>query len=213
MEKGRWLARTAQHWRVALWLAGIAVLYVTACTKTVKWQEDVLLNTGQTLIVEQIARFEIPGGGGNPFDLGMRETGRKLKFKWGGKSYLFDLPIFAMVLAISPTGQPVVLAQAASGSWDAVHGYKCTLPYYVQFAFDENRGEWIWPSSIEPWTHNLPANLFRDSELAEKLTRRITPEDLVTQGFMKNRRSVAMQKIDPTYTGDLCEGKMIDKRK
>ena len=50
--------------------AMLAIMQLTACAKNVKWEEEVLLNTGETIVVAKEVRYTIKGQPGNPLDLG-----------------------------------------------------------------------------------------------------------------------------------------------
>lgn len=107
-----------------LFLALLAALSLTACAKTVSWEEEVPLNSGETLWVQRSVDYELAGDAGNPFDISYKPRlgTYVLTFTWRGKSYRFDNHGGPMVLAISPQGQPVILAQAAAGAWYATNG-------------------------------------------------------------------------------------------
>ncbi|MGH8858024.1 MAG: hypothetical protein ACREXG_08345, partial [Polaromonas sp.] len=185
---------------------GALTVVLSACSKTVTWEEEVPLNTGEMIWVKRTAVYTKQGGAGNPLDVAYRLAEHKMEFQWAGKEYTFQQG-GVMVLAISPTGQPVLVGQADAGAWDAVHNYKCTFPFYVQFVPDVSGKTWTWPAHIEPWLYNLPTNLFRDFGTPEGVLPRYTAQQKRLQPYLADPRSVSMQKIDPAYTGDLCKRK------
>jgi hypothetical protein len=63
-------------------------LSATACSRTVTWEEEVPLNTGETIWIERSMPWKVQGGFGNPFDLAMRPTREQtIRFEYGGKEY------------------------------------------------------------------------------------------------------------------------------
>ena len=50
----------------------IAATQLAACSKTVQWEEEVPLNTGETIWVEKTLNYTIKGGAGNPLDMAYR---------------------------------------------------------------------------------------------------------------------------------------------
>ena len=69
-------------------LAAVLTLQLTACAKTVHWEEEVPLNTGETIWVKRMVNYSIQGGAGNPFDMAYRpDWPEVIEFKWNGKTY------------------------------------------------------------------------------------------------------------------------------
>lgn len=186
-------------------LVGVAVFLLSACSKTRSWEEEVLLNTGETIWVKRTAEYSYQGGAGNPFDMAYRPDGTPtLQFTYKNRKYQFHERIGVMVLAISPEGVPVLVAPASSGAWDAVNKYECTYPFYVQFVPDQSGKHWTWPSSIEPWLHGLSTNLVRDYGDYQKVQSRYTMQEKKLQPFFSDPQLKHSQQIDPDFTGDIC---------
>ena len=53
----------------------LTMLLLSACSRTVQWEEEVPLNTGETIWVQRSMPWIYKGGFGNPFDMAMRPTG------------------------------------------------------------------------------------------------------------------------------------------
>lgn len=186
----------------------IAAPQLTACSKTVQWEEEVPLNTGETIWVKRSVVYSPQGGAGNPFDIAYRPTRRSdIEFDWRGQHYYFDLHGGIRVLAISPKGLPVLVTGADAGAWDAVNNYKCTIPFYVQSVPDASGRKWTWPTQIEPWLYNLETNLLLVIPTPGQGKRRYAADERKTANFGGLVQSPSRQRIDPTYTGDLCKRK------
>ena len=177
---------------------------MAACSKTVQWDEEVPLNTGQTIWVKRTVVYTRQGGAGNPFDVAYRPDEYALEFEWAGRQYLFRQG-GVMVLAIAPTGVPVLVGKADAGAWDATHGYKCTIPFYVQFVPDGSGRAWFWPDRIEPWLYGLPTNLAAEVPKPGMKVDRYTAQQKTLQPYLADRQLLSAHRIDPGYTGDLCK--------
>ena len=89
-----------------------AIMQLTGCAKNVQWEEEVLLNKGETIWVTKEVRYIIKGQPGNPLDLGyLPDFEETTSFKYGGRAYTYKGDAAIMVLAISPQKLPVLLAQ------------------------------------------------------------------------------------------------------
>ena len=184
----------------------LSAVMLSACSKTVQWEEEVLLNTGETIWVSKEVRYTIKGQPGNPADMGyLPDYMETLSFKYGGRTYVYTGEARLMVLAISPERLPVLLAPPSWGSWLRNNKFPlCAKPYYVQFIPDTSGNKWTWPDRIELWTYSLPTNLMIDRDHPSQMMRRYTMADKSTRGFWRDPRSMDLQKIDPTQTNQDC---------
>ena len=191
---------------VKLILIGLAMTALTGCTRNFQWEEEVLLNTGETIWITKEVSYSIKGQPGNPADMGyLSDQIETTSFKYGGRGYRYkgDAPQL-MVLAISPDKQPVLLAPAKSRNWGVENNYKCTKPYYVQLMPDSSGSNWRWPDKIEPWTYNLPTNLMLKRDHPSKVKSRYTLADKSQQGFLKDPRLINILKINPDLVTNNC---------
>jgi hypothetical protein len=196
--------------RTRAWLcAAAAVVGLGACAKTVEWQEEVPLNTGETIWVRRSVEYERAGEAGNPFQRvwRTRRGSAVLAFEWRGKPYRFSEHGGPMVLAIGREGRPAVIAQAEAGGWDAVNQYRCTLPFYVQFVPDESGTRWTWPPSVDPSFYHLETNLLLAIPKPDDARQRFTAAERSAIHRAALASSPARQKVDPGYGGDKCRTK------
>ncbi len=181
-------------------LAVIASLQLVACSKTVQWEEEVPLNTGETIWVKRSVVYSLKGEGGNPMNIGYGQNKtEKLSFEWGGKKYVYEGEADLMVLAISPQKQPVLVAQAANKGWDWNHNYYCATPHYVQFVPDATGREWTWPPEIQPWLYELPSNLMRQRRKPEEMQKRYSAKQRADEDAVSSMQSPTTAKIDPKF--------------
>lgn len=187
-------------------LVGLAPL--AGCTKSVAWDEEVVLNTGDVLLVHRTIPYAIAGAPGNPLDIGwVTRPGATLEFAWKGRHYTFSGHDGPLLLAISPQGTPVLVADAGAGRWDQEHRYACTRPHYVQFVPDAAGSRWSWPPAIEPWLHGLPANLLRNYPTPGAARTRFAAPEVRFANESLGPRPRAEKVIDPQYTTEYCKRK------
>lgn len=192
--------------KVALLVAAMLLL-PAACTKTVQWEEEVPLNSGETIWVKRTVKYKVQGGAGNPFDLAYRPVSGSsvTEFDWHGKSYRFDLDVGIVLIAISPQGYPVLVGEG--WYWNLIGKYQCTIPLYVQFVPDATGRNWTWPPKIESWLYNLETNQLFAIPTPDRNKQRYTVEERKAANAPGIELSRSRQKINPTYTGDLCKPK------
>lgn len=190
------------------WMVLAIALCMTACSKTVQWEEEVPLNTGDTIWVKRTVTYSLKGAGGNPLDMAYRpDWTEKLAFEWKGKEYIYKGDADLMLLAISPlTKQPVLIAQAANKQWGWSNNYYCTTPYYVQFVPDETGKNWTWPASIETWLYSLPKNImvgYRNDKV-DQIKDRYTARDRAEKDATADIQDPSSARVDSTYTFKHC---------
>lgn len=146
---------------VKLILIGLAMTSLAACSRTVEWEEEVPLNTGETIIVKRTVPWELQGGAGNPLDIGMRPNvdQQVLQFTYKGKNYSYSGGAAVRWVVISKEGIPNLVATPSAWAWDRRNFYFCTVPFYVQFKPNASGEIWTWPNKIEPWLYGSVYNL------------------------------------------------------
>lgn len=178
-----------------------ATMAITACSKTVQWEEEVPLNTGETIWVKRTVVYSLQGESGNPLKMGYGQNKtEKLAFDWGGKKYVYEGDADLMVLAISPKKSPVLVAQASNKGWDWNHNYYCATPHYVQFVPDVSGREWTWPPEIESWLYDMPSNLLRQRRKPEEMQKRYTANQRVEEDAVSSLQSPSTAKVDSKFT-------------
>lgn len=192
------------HARLALLVLLTALC--AGCAKTVKWEEEVLLNTGETIWVSKKVRYSIKGQPGNPLDLSyLPDQVETIRFKYGQKSFVYTGEAKIQVLAISPTGIPVLLAKPTSNDWYRHNNYPCVHPYYVQLVPDDTGQNWSWPERIERWTYNLQSNLLVDRDSPSSMRSRYRMYEKADQSFFHDPQLLDFRLINPNYIADVCK--------
>ena len=189
-----------------IFLAVLAALQLTACSKTVQWEEEVPLNTGETIWIQRSMPWTLQGGFGNPFDISMLPTREQtIRFNYGGKKYSYQGRANIRWIAISLSKQPVLVAPAADFAWDSENHFYCVVPHYVQLMPDGSGMQWTWPEKVEPWLYNLPANVMASiPTLAEKRLVRYTTKDRDQRDATYRLQVPQGANIDPLYKVNGC---------
>ena len=177
-----------------------AALQLTACSKTVQWEEEVPLNTGDTIWVKRTVNYTLQGGAGNPLDIAYRpEWVEKLEFTWSGKKYVYEGVANVIVLAISPQKRPVLVARASDKSWEVKHKHPCANPSYVQLVPDAKGRIWTWPAEIETWLYAIPANLMLKRSPPNDMHKTYSIQERATQDAIARLQSPSLAMIDHTF--------------
>jgi hypothetical protein len=175
-------------------------LVLAGCTNEVIWEEEVRLNTGDTVTVRRTAVFERSGAPGNPFEMGWGVRGVPvIHFVWRGKTYAFHEHGRPFVLAISPQNIPTIVINPAIGRWDAKHPLPCFKPYYVQFSAGTDGNTWTWQRGIEPWLHHAPINLLQDLPKPDRRKSKYTSDEI--RASAQSKHSEGGGVLDPSYPG------------
>ena len=178
----------------------LLALVVSACSRTVTWEEEVPLNTRETIWIEREMRWAMLGAMGNPFDIRLRPTREQvIRFKYAGRQYRYEGRANIRWIAISPEMKPALVAKAADFGW------LCTVPYYVQLVPGATGDRWTWSDRIETWLHQLPANVASVPTPAEN-PKRIAARHRDSMDATYQVPEGAL--IDPSYK----EGGCVDKK-
>lgn len=179
----------------------LPLVALSACSKTVQWEEEVPLNTGETIWVQRSMPWVYKGGMGNPFDMAMRASFlQTISFKHSGKEYRYTGKAQVLWIAISPSGQPVLVANPGFSGWDTENSFTCVTPFYVQLVPDSTGKQWSWPNKIEPWLYQLPANLMVViPKVNEQPKHRYSIKDRDERDTEYRREAVAHHRINPLY--------------
>jgi hypothetical protein len=161
--------------RLAPWLiAGLCMSLLTACSKTVTWEEEVPLNTGEVIWVERSVDYSIQGDAGNPMDLAWRPRKEQtLEFEWKGKRYRYEGDACLQVLAVHD-GSPVLIADSQCYGWNWTHNYdKCVSHVQLNAILPS---KWAWPPAPEEWIYGLKTNLVIDFSDRKRLLRKVVTD-------------------------------------
>lgn len=189
-------------------LAVGAALQLTACSKTVQWEEEVPLNTGETIWVKRSVVYSLQGESGNPMNIGYGQNKTEtLSFEWSGKKYVYKGDADLMVLAISPREQPVLVAPAANKGWDWNHNYYCATPHYVQLVPEASGREWTWPPEIEPWLYGMARNLMGQRRKPDEMQKRYTARQRNDEDAISRIQDPTSAKVDPKFIANPRECK------
>jgi hypothetical protein len=195
------------------WLAAAVVggaLYWSVYDKKVVWEEEVLLNNGRTIIVKRRHDYALQGQPGNPFDIGWAPVSKQsIEFTYDGKEFRYWGHAELIMIAIGPNSQPALIARADDNSWGWRHKYPCTTPYYVQLVPTDQRGEWTWPPSPEPWLNGLRTNLMMAPPPLKARPRRYSAAEIAASINEHPFREGSLKRFDPAYVAEHCPSRSV----
>lgn len=157
-------------------LAIVVALQLAACSKTVQWEEEVPLNTGETIWVKRSDSYVKGGEPGNPLKWSWGIERRKYEFLWHGRSYTYQtepkISLGAILLYASTADNIIAIVDVTPN---------CTKPGYGEFRWD--KGGWQLQKNISPILIGQSRNLMAyysatDGEIPVR----------VTQEFIRNSR-------------------------
>ena len=182
-----------------LMLIGMTAM-LSACSKTVQWEEEVPLNTGEVIWVKRTVEYTLQGGGGNPLDIAYRpQWEEQLEFNWQGRSFVYKGEALVMVLAISPLKVPTLFARSSDRGWERNHRHPCSTPSYVQLVPDASGSTWSWPPAVEPWAYGLLANLLLERSLLSEVQKKYSRQAREARDSLARGQSPSLASIDPTF--------------
>ncbi len=115
-------------------LATIALTQLAACSKTVQWEEEVPLNTGETIWVKRTDSYVKGGEPGNPLKMTWGLDKRAYEFSWHGKSYSYQAQpkVFhgALLIYIFPSQNAIAFVDSVKD---------CVKPGYGEFLWRDGR--------------------------------------------------------------------------
>lgn len=157
----------------------LPLVALTACSKTVQWEEEVPLNTGETIWVKRTDTFERRSEPGNPLQFGWWPISREVKFNWQGQAYAFQTDTTAIFM-IHEFYEPKTVAVVA---WKK----DCGKRGYAEYRW--LNGNWQLQKNVSPTLVGQPRNLMdyysaTDGDIPAR----------VTQEFIRNSRFDLPQK-------------------
>lgn len=179
---------------------------LSGCEKTITLGQEVLLNTGEKIVVTWIVDYNLQGDAGNPLNIKMRpKLIKTMSFNYHGNEYRYHGDATLFLLAISPEGRPNLVLHPNGFAWNWKNNYRCTTPYYAQLIPDKTGENWTFPPNIEGWLYGLRGNLSRKI-FHEKNPKKIkSAYQTIQEEYSSKRTDEAMfQFVDPNYTTDDC---------
>jgi hypothetical protein len=187
-------------------LLAVMTALLTACSKTVEWEEEVPLSTGEVIWVKRIISYKLKGGAGNPLDMTyVPDWTETVEFEWMNTKYSYTGRAGLMLLAISPvTNKPLLVARADLKSWDRENQYRCVVPFYVQLMPESSGRDWSWPHGIESWLYGVPYNLMHYRPSLESVRDRYSAKEITENNKIIRYQSPNLVEIDPGDSFDQC---------
>lgn len=156
-----------------------SLLLLSACSKTIKtvqWEEEVPLNTGETIWVKRTDTYKRESEYANPLKSVWGINNRVYEFLWQGQKYFYQRDIKESIGAIliyaSPVDKTISIVAGAAN---------CAKPGYGEFRW--TNGSWELQQHVSPVLVGQPRNLMKfysgtDGDIPAR----------VTQEFIRNSR-------------------------
>lgn len=167
-------------------------------SKTVEWDEEVPLSTGETILVHRADVYKGGSEPGNPFKSGWWIKNRRFDFFWRGQKYSYDSSSFAggdpMLLYIYPSEQIVALV---------AYSKDCQKAGYAEFRW--MNGEWVVQQNLNPALIGLPRNLMEHSSAEDgDIPQRVTQEWIRQSRFDLPQRGGSLTHLPESKISANC---------
>lgn len=193
----------------ALWAVLCVCLIVGSCSfftrdLKVSWEEEVLLNTGETIWVRRDLLYQLQGASGNPLDIKYSPSWVEvLTFNWHGIEYVYKGSAGIILVAISPVSKrPVLVADPTIKEWYRANNYKCTRPYYVQFERVGDGFGWVYSNGVEEWLFGLSYNLMLHKPKLDDAKKKYYARDRIEFDHAIFYQAPHMIRVDPNFFYD-----------
>src|SRR5712675_1591238 len=126
------------------------VAFLTGCSNTVRWQEEVPLNTGEKIVVERVAKFKRGTEPGNPLKPAWWPDGGSIRFNLHGQYYTYDyhgrMNVFGIYVETKET--PSIIDST---------GPRCDHPGLGEYRWAN--GVWVLQGTVPRNLIGMPRNL------------------------------------------------------
>lgn len=172
-------------------------MQLTACTKTVEWEEEVPLNTGELIIVKRTDSFDRRSIPGNPFIMGWWITDRAYRFSWQGKKYTYAVKsaIGPIILWTYPEERTVAFIDSG---WPHCSGYA---------EYRWTKGSWKIQANINPEIIGRPRNIMDYySAVDGEIPPRVTQDFIEKSGFDAPQNGGSLTHLPASEIASNCTG-------
>lgn len=172
---------------------------ITACSKTVQWEEEVPLNTGETIWVKRTDFYAKGGEPGNPLQMAWGLEKRAYEFTWQGKKYSYQIA--------RKTGGPILLyafvnektVSIVDSGWPHCSGYA---------EFRWINGNWQLQTNVSPELVGQPRNLMKYASADDgAIPVRVTQDFIRDSRFDLPQRGNAESHLLASKIATNCSGK------
>ena len=178
----------------------LLALQLAACSKSIQWEEEVPLNTGETIWVKRTDSYVRGGDAGNPLKIVWWLEQRNYEFEWQGKrlSYLRRTRTIS-----GPIGLYVVTPGKAISVVDSAAA--CSKPGWVEYRWQQDA--WRLQDTFDPALVGLPRNLMAhfsadDGEIPQRVTSGFKRKEDTAQN-----RAAPLMQIESQHIASACSGR------
>jgi hypothetical protein len=159
-----------QGWsRFHIVIAILSTAVLSGCGKTIRWEEEVPLNTGEILVVERIAKFKRGSEPGNPLKAAWWPEGGSIGFSLDGQRFVYEYSGRMNAFGI------FVVGSRQSPSIVDYTGHKCAQPGLGEFRW--HSGQWELQRALSGELLGRPRNLiYAEADPDSAWPKRVTAE-------------------------------------
>ena len=200
-------------WMQKHWIVSTLAFLIGSCAfmtrdRTVTWEEEVPLNTGETVVVKRTGTYSLQLEAGNPFNVRLSpEPVSTIEFTYKGKMYVYSGETGLLLLAIAPNGLPNLIADPRAHGWEWKNNFYCVVPYYLQLRPDSTGKQWDWQEKIGPWLYGLPTNLIIGLAPLDADGKKYSKADRILENGARHSSEGHSRTIVSTYKFDSCKRK------
>ena len=177
-------------------LAVVAATQLSACSKTVQWEEEVPLNTGETIWVKRTDSYVRSSEPGNPLKMGWRIEDRAIDFSHRRQHFRFHTDTTEVLMLYeldAPTGLAIVAWTKNCQKWG-----------YGEFHWRD--GSWQLQKDVNPALIGQPRNLMSyfsadESEIPARVTKEIRSKEDSTPNRGTKDSSLELSRIAINCSG------------
>jgi hypothetical protein len=203
-----WLDPIKGPWRLLGWLCIAALLSACSNEKTLRWEEEVVLSTGEQLLLGRSQHYRRSSEPGNPLRSGWAPEHSSIEVKKGptdliGASYRLKDWIEPVVLDRDPTSRALVMVgNAWNCDWVKRFGDK---PRGIYIAFELRAGKEPTAIDFPSWAWHRRRNLYLPYFEVDPPSL-VTPSEAERHNKTSARGSRDLFLIDPSYRSQACGG-------
>lgn len=171
----------------------VAATQLTACSKTVQWEEEVPLNTGETIWVKRMDSYVKGSEPGNPLKMTWGIEKRAYEFSWQGQHYTYQtepkVSLGAILIYVFPADKTIAIVDAARN---------CAKPGYGEFRW--TNGGWHIQENVSQILIDQPRNLMayysaEDGVIPARVTKETRSKEDTAPNRGKKSLNVDVSKI------------------
>jgi hypothetical protein len=177
-----------------------AATQLTACSKTMQWEEEVPLNTGEVIWVKRTDTYVKGSEPGNPLKMTWGIETRAYEFLWQGQQYTYQtepkVSLGAFLIHVFPADKVVAIVDATR---------QCAKPGYGEFRWAG--GAWQLQKNVSPALVGQPRNLMAYYSAEDGAIPARVSKEIRNAQDTRPRRGERLLNLEPSKIAIDCTGR------